>query len=60
MYRREKMNEPMSNFHFKVMSFIFKIRDLFKPPDKVLKEAGIESGFTYVLFHSFSPSLRKS
>ncbi|UCE50260.1 MAG: class I SAM-dependent methyltransferase [Phycisphaerales bacterium] len=39
------MGKPMSNCGFKLMSLMFKVRDLFKPRLDVLKEAGIESGF---------------
>jgi len=36
----------MSNLHFKLMAFTFKIRDLLIPPIKILKEADIKPGFT--------------
>ncbi len=39
------MDKPMSGLDFRLMSFIFKVRDLFRPRLEVLKEAGIESGF---------------
>jgi ubiquinone/menaquinone biosynthesis C-methylase UbiE len=35
-------DKPMSNLHFRLMSFFFKIRDLFSSPIKKLEEAGIE------------------
>ena len=38
------MDKPMSNFGFRMMSFVFKIRDFFKPRHKVLAEAGIKPG----------------
>lgn len=38
------MEKTHSDFSFKVMSFMFKLRDLFKPRGKVLKEAGIKPG----------------
>jgi len=39
------MDKPMSNSHFKFMSFCFKFRDFFLPPKNVLKEVGIKPGF---------------
>lgn len=39
------MNKPESVFNFKVMSFIFKFRDLFMSPKDLLKEVGIKPGF---------------
>ncbi len=39
------MKKPMPDFHFKVMAFAFKIRDLLIPRMKVLKEVGIKPGF---------------
>ena len=39
------MEKQMSNSHFKMMTFTFKIRDLFSPRRKVLEEVGIQSGF---------------
>ncbi len=39
------MDKPMSNFHFRVMAFIFKLRDFFLSPRSSLKEAGIKPGF---------------
>ena len=41
---------PMSSIGFKLMSLMFKIRDLLRPRLDVLKEAGIESGFTVLDF----------
>ena len=32
------MNQPKSNFYFKGMTFLFKIRDFFKPRIDILKE----------------------
>ncbi len=40
------MNKPMANFHFRLMSFGYKFRDLFLPRKNVLKEAGIKPGFS--------------
>jgi ubiquinone/menaquinone biosynthesis C-methylase UbiE len=39
------MDNPASNFHFKVMTFTFKFRDFFSPRKNILKEAGIKPGF---------------
>lgn len=39
-------NRPMSDFAFKIMSVIFKIRDLLRPRMDLLKEANIRPGFT--------------
>jgi len=39
------MDKPMSNFHFKFMSFGFKFRDLLLPPKNKLNEVGIKPGF---------------
>ncbi len=36
----------MSDFKFKAMSFIFKIRDIISPPQNILKEANIKSGYS--------------
>ncbi|MDY6851638.1 MAG: class I SAM-dependent methyltransferase, partial [Thermodesulfobacteriota bacterium] len=38
------MEKPGSGFHFKLMSFGFKLRDLFSPRKDVLKEVGIRPG----------------
>ena len=39
------MDKPMSNFHFKFMSFGFWFRDIFLPRKSILKEVGIKPGF---------------
>lgn len=39
------MDSPMSNFHFKLTSFIYRFRDLFLPRKNVLKEVAIKPGF---------------
>lgn len=39
------MDKPMSNFHFRLMSLMFKIRDFLIPRKNVLKEVGIREGF---------------
>lgn len=39
------MHKLESDFNFKVMSFIFRLRDLFIPPKDLLKEVGIKTGF---------------
>jgi ubiquinone/menaquinone biosynthesis C-methylase UbiE len=46
------MIEPMSSLAFKLMSLVFKLRDLLRPRLDVLKEAGIESGFFVLDFGS--------
>lgn len=40
------MDKPMSNFHFRMMFLMFKIRDLFFPRENILKEVGIKPGFS--------------
>lgn len=37
---------PMSGLDFKVMSFLFKVRDFFMPRKDTLKEVGLQNGFT--------------
>ena len=39
------MDKPMSNFHFRFMSFGFWFRDIFLPRKSILKEVGIKPGF---------------
>ena len=48
------MDKPVSNFHFKLMSFGFKFRDLFSPRMNTLKEVGIRPGF-HVLDYGCGP-----
>jgi ubiquinone/menaquinone biosynthesis C-methylase UbiE len=43
-------HRPMSNIGFKLMSLMFKVRDRLRPRLDVLKEAGIESGFSVLDF----------
>lgn len=43
-------NSLMSSIGFKLMSLMFKVRDLILPRLDVLKEAGIESGFSVLDF----------
>jgi ubiquinone/menaquinone biosynthesis C-methylase UbiE len=40
------MDEPMSALGFRVMSLLFKIRDLQSPRERVLGEVGIRPGFS--------------
>lgn len=40
----------MSDSHFRLMSFIFRLRDLFNPPQRKLHEAGIKPGHTVLDF----------
>jgi len=39
------MNKPESNFSYRGMVLLFKIRDFFRPRKEILKEAGIKPGF---------------
>lgn len=39
------MNKPYPNFAFKMMSFIYIFRDLFAPPEELLKELEIKQGY---------------
>lgn len=39
------MDRPVSNFHFRLMAFNFKLRDLLFPPKNILEEAEIKPGF---------------
>jgi len=48
------MDKPVSNFHFKLMSFGFKFRDLFLPRKNILKEVGIKPEF-HVLDYGCGP-----
>ena len=38
------MDKPMSNFHFKLMSFSFRFRDFFVPRKNILKEIEVKPG----------------
>ncbi len=40
------MDKPMSDLDFRGMSLLFKVRDLFLRPKKILEEAGIRPGLT--------------
>lgn len=39
------MDRPMPNLMFAGMSFLFKIRDLLSPPERMLREVDIRPGF---------------
>ena len=39
------MGKAQSNFHFRLMSLSFSIRDFFSPRKNILKEIGIREGF---------------
>ena len=39
------MDSPMSHFHFRLTSFLYRFRDLLLPRKNVLKEVGIRPGF---------------
>ena len=43
-------NSPMSKINFKFMALMFKVRDFLRPRLEVLKEAGIEPGFSVLDF----------
>ena len=40
------MDEPMSNLGFRLMAFIFRLRDIFLPRQNILAEVGIKPGFS--------------
>jgi ubiquinone/menaquinone biosynthesis C-methylase UbiE len=48
------MDKKQSNFDFRFMALEFKLRDLFVPRKKILKEVGIQSGF-HVLDYGCGP-----
>jgi len=48
------MGKPEPNFHFKLMSFSYKFRDIFSPRKNILKEVGIKAGF-HVLDYGCGP-----
>ncbi|MEA1964218.1 MAG: class I SAM-dependent methyltransferase [Candidatus Aerophobetes bacterium] len=48
------MDKPEPNFHFKLMSFSYKFRDIFSPRKNILKEVGIKAGF-HVLDYGCGP-----
>ncbi len=39
------MEKLQSNIEFRIMSLVFRFRDLFSPRRNILKEVGIEKGF---------------
>lgn len=43
------MGKLTFNFHFKIMSFVYKFRDFFLSPRNILKEAEIKPDFTYLI-----------
>ncbi len=45
-----EVEKPMSNIGFKLMSLMFKVRDLLRPRSDVLKEAEIKCGFSVLDF----------
>ena len=45
----------MSNFSFKAMTLILRVRDLFRPPQKVLSEVGMIKPGTHVLDYGCGP-----
>lgn len=48
------MDKPSSDFYFKGMTFLFKIRDLIFPRKNVLEEVGIQPGY-HVLDYGCGP-----
>jgi ubiquinone/menaquinone biosynthesis C-methylase UbiE len=48
------MDKPMGNFSFRIMSLMFKIRDLLIPRINILKEVDIKQGF-YILDYGCGP-----
>lgn len=44
------MKKPMPSLGFKLMSLLFKVRDLLRPRSEVIKEAGIEPEFVVLDF----------
>ncbi len=48
------MDKPMSNLHFRFMSFGYKFRDFFKPRKNVLREVDIRPGF-HILDYGCGP-----
>lgn len=48
------MDKPMSNLHFKLMSFGYRFRDLVLPRKNILEEVGIRPGF-HVLDYGCGP-----
>lgn len=48
------MDKPVSNFHFRVMAFTFKLRDFLIPRRNILNEVGIQPGF-HVLDYGCGP-----
>lgn len=41
---KEKQAGAKSNFHFRLMSFLYKFRDFFAPRENILQEVGIKPG----------------
>ena len=48
------MDKPKSDLDFRLMSFMYKFRDLFSPRTKVMQEVGIQPGF-HVLDYGCGP-----
>jgi ubiquinone/menaquinone biosynthesis C-methylase UbiE len=40
------MDKPESDLHFRIMSFAFKLRDIFLPRKNILEEVGIQPGLS--------------
>jgi len=48
------MDKPTPNLGFRLMSFTFRVRDIFSPRIRVLREAGIRPGY-HVLDYGCDP-----
>jgi ubiquinone/menaquinone biosynthesis C-methylase UbiE len=46
----ETLEKPQSGFSYRVMSFMFKLRDIVRPRGNILKDAGIKPGFQVLDF----------
>jgi ubiquinone/menaquinone biosynthesis C-methylase UbiE len=46
----EILEKPQSGFSFRVMSFMFKLRDIVRPRGNILKEVGLKPGYQVLDF----------
>ena len=49
------IDKPMSKFSFKAMILILRVRDLFRPPQKVLSKVDMIKPGTHVLDYGCGP-----
>jgi ubiquinone/menaquinone biosynthesis C-methylase UbiE len=49
-----QLHKPGSNLHFKVMAFMFRLRDVLLPRKRILLEVGIQPGF-HILDYGCGP-----